>query len=307
MKKIALATLLLAATPAPSWCTSYNDLNAGIAYFNGDAWANAVVWLSKAIDAGDLIPDQMRVARMDRGLAQANLQRYDLAVADYSAILELQPADPEILVARATANWNAGKLDEAATDLDRLVAARPLLSVAYDMRATINAKRGLADKSREDLKKVLSLLPENAERTTNTGIINWQVGQIEDADDNFYHAATRGKGNVYAWLWYALTEVRLGKKLPRRSLPDFDKTQWPASIVSYFLGDIAQDAAFTAAGQGQADAVKGQICEANFYIGEWLLQHHDPSAKAMLGKAASDCPMNFMEWSPAQMDLAGLP
>ena len=52
----------------------------------------------------------------------------------------------------------------------------------------------------------------------------------------------------------------------------------------------------------------GQTCEANFYVGEWLLLHHDTAGAApLIHKAAADCPHNFVEWMPAQIDLEDLP
>jgi len=91
-------------------------------------------------------------------------------------------------------------------------------------------------------------------------------------------------------------------------LPDFDLKNWPGPIVNLFLGNGAQEAVFAAATQGEADAIGGQVCEANFYVGEWLLQHHDLSgAKPLISKAASDCPTNFIERMPAQMDQAEVP
>ena len=307
MRRALLAAFLLAATTVPAVCAGYNDLNTGIGYFNSGAWENATLWLGKAIDAGDLIPDQMRVARLDRGMAYFELQKFDSAIADFSAILAVQPDDPTFLAQRASAYLNTGKWEEAGTDLDRLVINRPQLSIAYVLRAIVNVKRGQMDKVREDLKKVLSLRPEGSARSRVAGIIQWQLGQIAEADDNFSHAATHGQGDVYAWLWYTLTELRLGKKVPRGDLPDFDKKQWPAPIVSFFLGETSKEALLAAAEQGQARAIKGQVCEANFYVGEWLLQHHDQAAKSLIGKAAGDCPINFVEWSPAQLDFAGLP
>jgi len=158
------------------------------------------------------------------------------------------------------------------------------------------------------MKTALALLPERASGSSGIGIANWIVGQLDDAEKNFSDAIDKKDGHaIYAWLWYALTEVRLGKSVPRRALPDFDLKTWPGPIASFFLGNTTQDVVFAAAAQGQANAIDGQVCEANFYVGEWLLQHHNQAgAKPLITKAASDCPTEFIEWMPAQMDQAGL-
>ena len=77
--------------------------------------------------------------------------------------------------------------------------------------------------------------------------------------------------------------------------------------VEEFYGHRKQDAVFDTLGQGDDAAGQGRVCEANFYVGEWLLQHHDPAAaRPLIQKAASDCPLNFVEWGPAQSELAQL-
>ena len=308
MKQVVLAASMVAALAAPASGSSYDNLNAGIQLYNFGQWSDAVLALDKALAANDLVPSLQFIAHYDRAWAHLHLAHYDLAIADYSASLSLRPGETEVLVNRSLTYLNSGKLEQAAADLDAVIAAHPQLAQPYGVRAAVNLKRGQMDKSREDMKTLLKLLPETTKRGNGIGIINWEIGQVGDAEDNFSYEASHGPNNIYAWLWYTLTEVRLGKNVPRRSLPDFDKTAWPAPIIRFFLGDIPQDTVFTAARQGDADATKGQICEANFYIGEWLMQRHDlAGAKPLMAKAASDCPTNFIEWSPAQMDLVGLP
>lgn len=308
MKRVVLAALMVAVTGGTAFGRSYDDLNAGIQLGNLGQWNDAVLSLDKALAANDLVPNLQFIAHYDRARAHLYLGQYDLALADYSASLTIRPGEAQVLIDRSVIYLNLGKLEQAASDLDSVIAAHPLLARPYGVRATVNVKRGNMDRSRDDLKTLLKLAPENARRGNSTGIINWEIGEVGDAEDNFSFEASHGPNQVYAWLWYSLAEARLGKAAPRRALPDFDKKAWPAPIIAFFLGDVAQDAVFAAAQQGAGDAVKGQTCEANFYIGEWLLQRHDQAAaKPMMAKAASDCPTNFIEWSPAQMDLAGLP
>jgi len=139
------------------------------------------------------------------------------------------------------------------------------------------------------------------------GLFNWEAGQIGDAEDNFSYEASHGAKNIYAWLWYALTEARLGKSVPRRALPDYNKKAWPGPIVGFFLGDTPQETVFAATQQGDDQLVRRQVCEANFYVGEWLLRNNNTAiAKPLLSTAAETCPSNSLEWMPAQMDRMGL-
>jgi lipoprotein NlpI len=309
MKKIAMAAALVAMLgTGQASAASYDDLNAAIRFRNLKQWDEAVAGFDRALAGGDLLPSQQFIAHLDRGEAHRALKQYDLAIADGTAALALQPGNAAALSGRAVAYLDAGMLTQAVADLDTLIAQRPLISATYSLRAAINAKLGRADKSRADSRKILELEPDNyAQRNLSMGIIAWQAGQLAVAQDNFSYALSHRPGGAYPWLWLALTRIRMGKDMPQADIPGFDAKVWPAPLVGFFLGDTTRDAVFTAAGTGD-EAGRERLCEANFYIGEWRLQHHDTgAARPMLQKAASDCPMTFVEWSPAQSELAGLP
>jgi lipoprotein NlpI len=262
--------------------------------------------LDRAIAADDLVPSLKFVAHMDRGVSHHILQKYDLAIADYSAALALQPGNPLALHRRALAYLTSEKFDLAVSDLDAFVAAKPLLSDGYRLRAVANARRREFGKSSQDLKSIVSMRATSG-YGLDAGIIAWQTGEMTSAQKNFAWAI-RDKQDIYAWLWSALTEARLGKDVPRHSLPAYDKAKWPALIVGFFLGDVKQETVLTAAAQSNADAVQGRLCEANFYVGLWLMQHQKQAEGApLIREAAKVCPMDFMEWGPAQMELANLP
>lgn len=310
MKKIAMVAVLISALGmGQASASSYDDLNAGIQFRNLRQWNDEIGAFDKALAAGDLSPDQQYIAHLDRGQAHQLLKQYDLALADYSACLALQPKSAAALFQRAIVYLNGGKLTDAAADLDSLIAVRPMLAPAYNIRAAIDARLGNHARSVADSKMALSLLPDGyGHRNIGTGIVAWQAGRTDVADENFSYAATHDRGNIYAWLWLALTRIRMGKDVPKDDLPEFDRKSWPTPIVLFFTGDMKQDDVFAATGDGGDEAVQGRVCEANFYVGEWLLQHHDTaSAQPMLQKAASECPMNFVEWGPAQVELAGIP
>ena len=308
MKKIALAALLLTGWAGTALASSYDDLNAGIQYYNRGEWQAAIDAFDKALAANDLVPDLQFIAHFDRGQSYARLGRLDAAIEDYSASLQVRPTEVEVLIDRASAYLSSKKPDLATMDIDRVIAARPTLGRAFGVRATIEIRQGQLDKAREDMKMILKLLPDDARRGTVIGIINWEAGEIGNAEDNFSYEADHGPNKTHAWLWYALAETRLGKSVPRRSLPDADLAKWPGPIINFFLGSASRDAVFDAAAQGETQAVAGQVCEANFYVGEWLLRNHDPAgAKPLISTAAGICPGNFIEWMPAQMDRAEVP
>jgi lipoprotein NlpI len=307
MKAILLAAMLIGIASA-AYADSYDELNAGIQFYNLGQWAEVIPHMDAALAANDLVPGLQYVAHLDRGLAQQAMNHADLAVADFSVALQLQPKDAEVLAARARLYFLTGKLEEASADLESLVSVEPAFENAYAMRAAIAIRRGQPEKARENLKTAFSLLRENTKRGRDIGLLAWESGDVAEADKDFQAGISGDRKPAYAWLWYSLTQAQLGKDVPRSALPDDARKQWPGPIVGFFLGETGQEAVFAAAAQGDPKAIDGQACEANFYIGEWLLQHKESAAAAPpLHKAASMCPTEFIEWIPAQMDSASLP
>jgi tetratricopeptide (TPR) repeat protein len=307
MKRIVIMVALVSALGSQqAFGSSYDDLNAGIELHNLKQWSASIVAFDKALAPGDLLSNQTFIAHMDRGQAHQALKQYEAALADYSACLLLVPTSATALLERADVELNMGKFAEAAGDLDTLIDHRPMLTTPYTMRAAINAKLGRVEQSREDSKKVLSLLPADYVRNIATGIIAWQAGETSVAEDNFSHATSQGPGSTFAWIWLALTKVRAGEAIPAGDFPNFDRSRWPAPIVSFFTGETQQDAVFAAAGDGSDTETRGRMCEANFYVGEWLLRHGNKiAAQSMIRKAADGCPVYLAEWGVAQTELAG--
>jgi tetratricopeptide (TPR) repeat protein len=303
MRRLALGALMLAVSIAPAVCASYDDLNRGIEERNAGNWSGSVSYFDKALGANDLPAGLQYVAHADRGEAYSALGQLDPALADYAAALALRPGDTQVLLARSQVYFMAKEFDRSARDLDDLVAAYPFNFRLYFNRANVNAARGQYDKSLRDLSMILSVQPKATGLYRPIGIADWEIGKIADAETNFSLAVEKDK-DVYAWLWLSLTEVRLGKAVPRMDLRDFDKTKWPGPIVDFFQGNSNSEAVFAGGSQGNQNFIRGKMCEANFYVGEWLLQHRDTaSAEPLIRKAASDCPVNYWEWRPANAEL----
>ncbi len=92
----------------------------------GDRFAEAIEDLDAAISA----PGQrgnLAYLLPWRAKAHAGLGRWDLAWADYDAVLALKPGDPDQLFNRGVCALNAGRPGEALTDLEESVRLKPSL------------------------------------------------------------------------------------------------------------------------------------------------------------------------------------
>ena len=93
--------------------------------------------------------------------------------------------------------------------------------------------------------------------------------------------------NAYAVLWLDI----VGKRGNLRSrLADatkqIDKNKWPGPIIRLYLGQSTAEAVLIAADDPNAHTKKGQVCEANFFIGELMLQGSKKDEAAQLFRLA---------------------
>lgn len=268
MRKIILAAAMLAASFTAAIGAGYDLLNVGIDYFNQERYADAIVWLDKAIAAGDLIPDQMRVAYADRGLAHASQHEFESAISDYTAALALKPNDGFIARQRGLLYMAAGQYQNAVGDL-----------AAAHLR-----------------------YPDDLFIDFQTGLVNWRLGRYDDARTIFARLTHQ---EPTAWLWLQLSNVKSGAPLAPIEDKNFVPTQWPNPLKALYAGQMDEDAILRS--QKNSRTMAGEACDAYFYIGEWRLAHGDiPAGKSMLQKAAEACENSSNEKALALFEIKNL-
>jgi tetratricopeptide (TPR) repeat protein len=281
MKRLVWTAAMLAAMSVPAVSAGYSLLNVGIDYLNQERYADAITWLDKAIAAGDLTPDQMHVAYVDRGAAYALQEQPDKAASDFSAALAISPDDLQTMARRSSSFIASGQSEKAMNDLQELRRRRP-----HDVG--ISFQRGL---------------------------LNWEMGHYPDAADAFGTAVADGSF-TYAWLWLQISLLKQGQSMTTFRGPDVDiagyhiraiqRFGWPDTLISFYRGEKDETAVFDAIKKDGEN--ESNLCEANFYIAEWRILHgNTPSAKPLMEKAASDCPKAYIERHMAKFELGKLP
>jgi lipoprotein NlpI len=280
MRKLVLAALLIAAGTVPVHAGGYTFLNIGINVLNQGRYAEAIPWFDKALAAGDLVPDQAHVARLDRGMARAETGDYARAAEDFTAALVLRPDAIPTLMLLAYAHIGAGENDKAIAEIARL---KEKGASGYRIRY-------------------------------DSGLLEWALARYAEAGEDFGAAA--GEGYTYAWLWQQMVNLKLGKPvgayrgmsvvIPGQHRRLKIRTGWPGTVVDFYLGNASEQDVFDAV--GEATAQVGRACEANFYVAEWRLLHGDAAAaRPLLEKAAQDCPSEYEEKRMSLLELKKLP
>jgi hypothetical protein len=85
-----------------------------------------------------------------------------------------------------------------------------------------------------------------------------------------------------------------------------DLSKWPGPALKLDMGQMTADDVMSAAANASADT-KWQICEANYFIGEDALFHHQRTlAMARLKAARDGCPKTDGAYAAALVELKRL-
>jgi len=262
-------------------------------------------------------------AYRNRGIVKRNGGDVDGAIADETQALQYDSDDAEALALRGGMLLGKGDFDRAIADFDAVVRLRPIVADAYNNRGAAYTQKGDLSRALADYDRALAIAPDQPGGNNNRGVIRFVLGRFGAAADDFERAAKVTPRNPYPVLWRYLSVARAGN-LSTAELQNAAKALppnvWPAPVVDFYLGKINAEALRTAAGQGDPKARTGQQCEAEFYLGEFLLAQNagktvidqanpaqsdlnanrlDPEVvkqvKPILARAAEICPNGFTE------------
>lgn len=273
MKSVRAACLLLVASAGWATANSFDSFNRGVTALNNRNFGAAISYLSQAISPGDLAPDLMPVALVDRGAAYIGEGKYTEAIADFDAALKLRPQYFEALSRRAGALAAGGDKAAAQTDCESM----------------------------------LKLWPYNPTVHEICGRLDWEIGNYSEATNRFESALDLNPHSKYSFLWLCLALLNAHSELKstvHAFAPDIDFDGWPSPIIDLYLGNGSIERAERAANDGDDETKRNQGCEVGFYGGEWqLLRGNAVAGRALLKEATELCPNDFIEAEPAKSEL----
>lgn len=148
-----------------------NYYNVGIVFQRSGAHAQAVESFSMYIMVPGLKPEFVADGYNNRGISQRALKKPDLAYADYTKAIELNPKKPEYLVNRGNASADMKKVDDAMTNYAQAIKLDPNYGQAYAQRGIVYNSQGRTDDALRDFAKSIEVSPTYAEPYYNRGTI----------------------------------------------------------------------------------------------------------------------------------------
>ena len=274
------------------------------AYMNKGDNDRAVANASEAIR----LDPKKAVAYRNRAGAYLNKGDNDRAIADYSEAIRLDPKVAMAYVNRAGAYLKKGDNHRTIADASEAIQLDPKIAVAYYYRAGAYVQKGDNNHAIADYSEAIRLDPKSSKSYFNRGLLNLYANSVDKALADLNQASALAPNDAYAALWLDIVSQRnnLPSRLPQTS-SQLDVKAWPAPVVRLVMGQMTPSALLAAADDPNATTKKGQVCEANFYIGELsLMEGAKDEAARLFRLTASDCPRDFAEWHAANAELKAL-
>jgi tetratricopeptide (TPR) repeat protein len=239
----------------------------------------------------------------NRALAYSEKGDYDRAIAEYDEAIKLVPTYATGYSNRGLSYMNKNDFEHAIADFGEAIRNDPKFVLAYNNRAS--AYLTDFDHALADYDEAIRLDPKSSSLFRNRGIVEMYAGKLPKALIDLNQSSELGPKDAHNALWLDIANRR--SNLPSRlddATRQVDMTRWPAAIIRLYLGQLTQDAVFAAADDRDSVTKRAQLCEANFYVGQWALQRNDKDLATRLFRLAADsCPVTNAAWYAAKVEM----
>ena len=220
------------------------------------------------------------------------------------------PGLPTVSDTLGWAYYKTGAVDLAITQLEELVRKVPddplyeyHLGMAY-------AAEGHYDRAIQDYDQAIRLKPGLVPAFRGRGDAKFYLGRFPDAAADFRTSLNLNSSDAYTVLWLHLAKKRALQDDAQgfaQQAGQIDSSKWPAPVLSLFFGRSTPEQTLATAANPDSVKDKNQRCEAEFYVGEYLLLRKEtPKALAHFRTARDKCPLDFVEYQGAAAEMARL-
>ena len=146
-----------------------------------------------------------------RGRAYEKRGEYDLAIADYTIAVELDPKDAERYISRGITYGLKGDFDNAIKDFNKAINLNSNDFHAYNHRGIVYKRKGENNKAIDDFSKAIELNPDDdyGGPYFNRGIIYHNEGEVEKAIDDYSKSIELNPSHANAYYYRGTLWLRL--------------------------------------------------------------------------------------------------
>lgn len=169
----------------------------------------------------------------DAGNLLRKLGRPDEALAEYAETIRLGPPFPEVFYNRADLLFELGELEAARAGFDYVLELDPDYLDALVNRAGLLADLGEADAAATDVERGLALAPDHAHLLALRGRLRFEAGALAEAAEWLDRALTANPDLAEAWAVRGAVRAEQGQLEP--ALTDLDRAVELADDDSVFF------------------------------------------------------------------------
>ena len=182
------------------------------------------------------------------------------------------------------------------------------LSVIYNNRAIAYRYKGDLDHAIADYNRALDLDPKNWSAVFSRGHLEVLTGALPAAVADLTRASELLPKNLYSALWLEIA-ARRGNANSRlaEATRQLEMGYWPSPVIRLYLGEMTPEALLAAADNIDAEVRATQLCEANFYTGEFYLrQGKKDDAMRLFRSVTATCQKTLINYESARAELKTL-
>lgn len=254
--------------------TARADIESGAAWWDKGDYDRAIADFTEAIESKQLLAKELAIAYYDRGRTWYEKDDHDKAIADFTQAIRLDPLSSNYYARGVTLDLK-GDYDKAIADFNEAIRIHPQYAAAYMTRGIARFNKGEFSSAAADLA---------------------QSQQIN--------------ADTYAAIWLYLARAHSsvdGKTELRLNTHSTDRKKWPAPVVAFYLGEGNPSIVTSLTADPDPKKHKEQLCEANYFLGEWhLMRNEKQKARTLFTNAQNDCPKNSFEYIGALLELQRL-
>jgi tetratricopeptide (TPR) repeat protein len=225
MKKILfiamlLLSLMVCVTP-PTWADGLDDAQAGEAALDERNYDKAISLFTKAIESGEVSPENLSKMYFNRGIAWENKGGLNKAIADYTKAIEINPNYAKAYNNRGLAWHNKGDYDKAIADFTKAIEFNPKSAKAYNNRGLAWDHKGDYDKAIADYTKAIEIDSKYDKAYNNRGLAWDHKGDYDKAIADYTKAIEINP--KFTEVYYTRGKALSGKGDYGKAIADYTK------------------------------------------------------------------------------------
>lgn len=300
---LAFLFVLLVAQPTPAPAQTQTQSDSDVCYDPNATDQATIAACTRVIQSG-VTGTKLSDAYNNRATGYIDTYQDDLALADENQAILNNPNNAQAYNNRGLIYVRKSLLGSAILDYTQAIRVKPDYAHAFLNRGDAHFFNNDIDLAVVDYNQAIQLEPNNGNTYAHRGYAFVTTGRYDAAAVDLQHAISINPRFADPILWLHVARMRSAvddKVEFQRNSANLSSTEWPASIVAFYLGNETADAMLASA------STANRRCEANFHYGEWLLANkHVAPARTHLQTSTQVCTVRYFEGSTARAELKRL-